>query len=171
MLGAGMISGRAGAQSLPLDTAYLAAKAAIDACVADGYPKSAAVVADLTGVEEVVLRAPGAPEPTVESARRKAYTVAKTGMSSYAFGKSKGFVDHPPNPPAAVGGARPAPAAGFNPFAGLPVYDNDPQLIPWGGGVPIKLRGVLAGSVALSGAPGPLKDESCALAGAAEVSN
>ena len=78
-------------------------------------------------------------------------------MSSAAFGKSKGFVDKPP-------------LSRTNPMAGLPVYDGDAQLIPWGGGVTIMQAGKLVGAVGLSGARGPQKDEDCAAAGAKAVS-
>jgi len=164
--------------ALSLELALKAARAALQSCTANGYPNAAVAVTDVTGLVVVVLRAPAAPEPTIESARRKAYTSAKKGMSTAQFAQSKGWVD--PNPPPRPGSAPPTAAAvggnsaaagAANPFFGLPVFENDPSLVPWGGGLPLKSGTKLIGGIGLSGAAGGQKDEDCSKAGADALSS
>lgn len=154
--------------TLSLDDAYGLAKSALEQCRVNGYPNSAVAVTDKAGVVVVLLREPGAPEPTAESARRKAYTSAKTGMSTAEFAKSKNWVDTNPPPRPQSSGAPPAapPGAGANPFANLPVFDNDPNLVPWGGGLTLKSGSAVVGGIGLSGAAGGQKDEDCVKAAA-----
>lgn len=160
--------------ALSLDLAYQAANATLASCIANGFPNATVAVADINGVLLVVLRSPAAPEPTIESARRKAYTSAKTGMSTAEFAKSKGWTDPNPLPSAATAPAfrdavPPANAGAQNPFANLPVFDNDPALVPWGGGLTIKANGKIVGGIGLSGAPGGQKDEDCVSEGLAKI--
>jgi len=165
---------KAGPLSLPL--AYKAASAALEACQGIGYPNATAVVVDTGGHTLLVLRSPTAVDPTVEAARRKAYTAVKTGMSSADFGKSKGWApparrpangasppDEPPLPPGAVR----APTA----TPGVPsiIYDGDPNLVPMGGGVLITSHSKSVGGIGLSGAMGPVLDEQCSSAGAQAI--
>lgn len=176
---------------LPLSLAYAAANAALNACKAIGYPNATAVIVDTGGHTLVVWRSPTAVDPTIEAARRKAYTAARTGMSSADFGRSKGWPvpSRPPasaaaNAPADGGGsgtaATPAPDQGPLPpgatrattvTPGVPpiIYDGDPNLVPMGGGLPLMSAGRIVGGIGLSGAMGPALDEKCSRAGAEAV--
>jgi len=132
-----------------------AAQSAVRACKANGYNVTATVLdSDLS--TRVVLRGDGAPDTTVEIARRKAYTVIKTGMSSGDFGKT---VPAPPIRATPQAGSRQLPDA----------INGDPNLITWAGGVPIKLGGKIVGSISVSGAAGGDKDEACANVGLAKI--
>ena len=158
--------------ALSLDAAYQAAVTALASCKAKGFPNATVAVADAEGGLLVLLRSPNAPAPTVESARRKAYTAAKTGMSTAEFAKSKGWTD--PNPPPSAntraGTGMPPPNANqVNPFSNLPVFDNDPMLVPWGGGSTIKVNDKVVGGIGLSGAAGGQKDEDCVTDGLAKI--
>jgi uncharacterized protein GlcG (DUF336 family) len=84
----------------------------------------------------------GAHATLTELARRKAYTVIKTGMSSGEFGASVG--------PQARGG---------------PPINGDPNLITFAGAVPIKAGTELVAALSVSGPNGAAADEACAKAG------
>lgn len=142
---------------LPLSELLQAARIAIDTCRSHGYAVTVSIM-DADFSMRLVLRADGAPDRTVEIARRKAYTVIKTGMSSGEFGKT--VPEAAVKPPAAPG-AGPAPLPG-------PV-NGDPNLITWAGGLPIRAHGVLVGAMSVSGAPGGEKDEACVRAGLATL--
>ncbi len=146
------------APELPLAVATEWAQAAIASCTASGYAVTATyLAADYTPV--VILRNDGAQGRTVDIARRKAYTVLKTGKTSGDYGAS---VALPAGTPA------PTPVAGALP--GLPPGANvDQNLIIWAGGLPVKLGGKVVGAVSISGAPGGDKDEACAQAGLAKI--
>jgi uncharacterized protein GlcG (DUF336 family) len=146
--------------ALPLASLLTAAQTALDTCKTNGYAVTVTVFdADLS--TRLVLRADGAPDRTVEVARRKAYTVVKTGMSSGEFGKT---VPKPANP---APNTNPSPSTGPPPLPG-PV-NGDPNLITWAGGLPIRVHGVLMGAMSASGAPGGEKDEACVTAGLARI--
>jgi uncharacterized protein GlcG (DUF336 family) len=155
MLTAGAFCARTATAEVPMATAIEAAQSAVEACRANGYNVTATVLdSDLS--TRVVLRGDGAPETTVEIARRKAYTVIKTGMSSGDFGKT---VPAPPTRASPQAGSRQLPDA----------VNGDPNLITWAGGVPIKLGSKIVGSISVSGAAGGDKDEACANAGLAKI--
>ena len=143
---------------LPLAVLLQAAQSTVAACERDGYRISVTVVdADLT--VRLVLRADGAHDDTVKFSFRKAYTAAKTGMSSEEFGKTV------PN------------SAGLDPKPGLgppadpgPVH-GDPNLITWPGGVPIVVGGKLVGAISAAGAPGGEKDQACVRVGLQRISS
>lgn len=167
---------------LSLELAQQAADAALQACKKIGYPNATSVVVDTGGHTLLVWRSPTAVDPTIEAARRKAYTAAKTGMTSAEFGKSKGWSvpTRPPanagNAPAGVGAPGEPPVENLPPGAvrsptatpGVPsiIYDGDPNLVPMGGGLPIMSHGKVVGGIGLSGAMGPVLDEQCSSAGA-----
>jgi len=139
--------------SLPIAVLADGAMAALAACKANGYNVTVTIM-DMDMTTRLVLRGDGARDRTLEIGRRKAYTVARTGMSSGEFGKS---VNAPAGPaPAAVPGAPP-------PLPG-PV-NGDPSLIAWPGGLPIMQGGKVVGAMSVSGAPGGDKDEACVKAG------
>lgn len=146
------------ADELPLAVATEWAQATIAACTASGYNVTAMYMnTELT--PKLVMRADGARAMTVEVARRKAYTVIKTGMSSGDFGASVA-------PPAGTQAPPPAPG---QPVAMPPGPNADPNMIVWAGGLPVKAGGKLVGAVSVSGAPGGDKDAACAEAGLAKI--
>jgi uncharacterized protein GlcG (DUF336 family) len=142
---------------IPLDAAVDAAQAAISACRANGYSATVTIL-DADYSTRIVLRDGAAGAPTVDIARRKAYTVLKTGMSSGDFGKTVPNAAPPVHP---APGAPPPPPPG-------PV-NGDPNLITWAGGLPIKQNGKIIGAMSASGAPGGDKDEACVKAGLARL--
>lgn len=144
------------AADVPMALAVEAAQSALAACKANGYNVTVTVM-DPDMAARVVLRGDGAPDMTVEIGRRKAYTVIKTGMSSREFGKTV------PAPPAAGGPPPPGPPKLPGPVNG------DPNLIPWTGGLPIKVGDKVIGSMSVSGAPGGDKDEACVSAGLTKI--
>jgi uncharacterized protein GlcG (DUF336 family) len=131
---------------LTADLAVEAAQAAIASCKAQGWNVSV-TVADRTGLPKLVLIGDGAGGVSREVTRRKAYTAAVLGISTGDFAK------------------RVATPGAFNPA----VYD--PQMAIGAGGVPIKVGNETIGAIAAAGAPGGDKDESCALAGLAKISD
>jgi uncharacterized protein GlcG (DUF336 family) len=150
----------AATNDLPMAVATEWAQAAIAACTANGYAVTALyMTTDLTS--KVVLRADGARNMTVDVARRKAYTVLKTGKTSGEFGAS-----------VALPAGTPAPAAVPGALPGLPPgKDVDQNLIIWEGGLPVNFGGKLAGALSVSGAPGGDKDAACVNAGLAKVAS
>ncbi len=142
------------AKPIPLDVALQAARTAVDTCMGNGY-KVTAMVADTNLIPVVVLRN-GAGAGTVDVARRKAYTVLHKNMSSLEYGKSINFTPPPPLPP----GSPPRPPQ---------VFEGDPDLTPFGGGVAVKVGGETVATMSVSGAPGGDKDNACAEAGAAKL--
>jgi uncharacterized protein GlcG (DUF336 family) len=145
------------AADVPIALAVEAAKTAIDTCKANGYQVTVTIM-DPDFSTRLVLRGDGAGDRTVEIARRKAYTVIKTGMSSGDFGKT--LPPSAPPPP-------PAPGAGPPPLPG-PI-NGDANLISWAGGLPVKAGGKVVGAMSVSGAPGGEKDEACVSAGLAKI--
>jgi uncharacterized protein GlcG (DUF336 family) len=143
-------------QRISLETALEGARAAVDTCKGNGYNVTAMVM-DANQIPIVVLRN-GAGPGTVDVARKKGYTVLKTGMSSLAFGKSINFTPPPPLPP----GSPPRPPL---------VVNGDPNLTPFGGGVALKAGNESIGALSVSGAPGGDKDDVCANAGAAKMTS
>jgi uncharacterized protein GlcG (DUF336 family) len=142
-------------KGIPLDLAMEAAKTAVDTCKANGY-NAVAVVLNSEAIPIITLQ-DGTRPNTMDGARRKAYTALKSHMTSMAFGKSIGFKStrlKPGDPPTQFG-----------------VIDGDPSLIPFGGGVPIKVGGQVVAAIAASGAPGPDKDEACAQAGLSKIAD
>jgi uncharacterized protein GlcG (DUF336 family) len=141
-------------QRISMDTALEGARAAVDTCKGNGYNVTAMVM-DANQIPIVVLRN-GAGPGTVEVARKKGYTVLKTGMSSLKFGESINFTPPPPLPP----GSPPRPPL---------VVNGDANLTPFGGGVALKAGTETVGALSVSGAPGGDKDNVCAEAGAGKM--
>jgi len=148
------------ADELPLSVAMEWAQAAIAACKDKGFNVTAAYMNREYGLK-LVVRADGANAITVEFARRKAYTVIKTGMSTAEFAASVGFTPDKKLPPPVPG----------QPFAVPPGDNPDPNLIVLAGGQPIKVDGKITGAVAVSGAFGPGVDDACVEAGLAKVAD
>ena len=129
-------------KQIPMDQALAAAQAAVETCAAK---KSAATVeiVDLNGLPKVLLSPDGARTNSFDYMRMKAYTVLKKGMSSAAYGKIAKLVP------------------------GQPI-EGDPQLIQYGGGLPIMKNGVMIGAISVSGPTGQIDDDACAVAGLAK---
>ncbi len=128
---------------LTADMALTIAKAAVDSCVAKGYPESAVVV-DRAGATIVAIRGDNAAPHTMENARRKAYTAMsfRTPTSEYA----KRFAEN---------------------NATVLQQVTLPNVIAIGGGLPIKFGNEVIGGVGASGSPGV--DEPCVQAGLDKV--
>jgi len=141
-------------RALPLDKAITVAQTALEQCKANGYNVTVMVM-DTDYSARLVLRSDAAAARTVEIARRKAYTVIKTGMSSGEFGKS---VPAPATPPA------PRPAGAMPPGV-----NGDDNLITFAGGKQIVVGGEVVGAISVSGAPGGDKDEACVDVGLAKL--
>ncbi len=126
---------------LPTGKALTAARAALDACAANGLAVSVAIVAR-QGATIVLLRADGAGPHTTGSATGKAFTAASLGRDSGAL----------------------ASAITSNPeLAGL--RDMDSRLVILGGGLPIRVGNSLVGGIGVGGAPSSSQDRQCAIAG------
>jgi uncharacterized protein GlcG (DUF336 family) len=151
------LAARSASADVPLAKAIAAAESAIAACKAQSYHVTV-VVLDSNLATRVVLRSDDAPDDTIEIARRKAYTVIKAGMSSGDFGKTVGA-------PLRVADS---PTAGPKGLSGGTV-SGDPNLTTWAGGLPIKLRNKIIGSISVSGAADGAMDEACAKAGLAKI--
>lgn len=150
------LAGRNATADVPLAKAMAAAESAIAACKAQSYHVTV-VVLDSNLTTRLILRSDDAPDNTIEIARRKAYTVIKVGMSSGDFGRTVVASLR-------VGGS---PTAGA---IGLPgAVNGDPNLTTWAGGLPIKLRNKIIGSISVSGAADGERDEACAKAGLAKI--
>jgi uncharacterized protein GlcG (DUF336 family) len=123
---------------------------AVAACAQKGYTVTAVVV-DLDGVRQAVLRGNGAPIHTLDNAFYKAYsaaslTLARKEDTTRAVRERMGK-----NPPSTV------------PQTPLP---NVTYAV---GGVAIKAGGTTIGGLGVSGAPGGQFDEECARAGLAKI--
>jgi uncharacterized protein GlcG (DUF336 family) len=141
-------------KTLPLDKAITVAQAALAQCKDNGYNVTVMIM-DQDYATRLVLRSDAAAARTVEIARRKAYTVIKTGMSSGEFGKTV---------PAPA-----TPAAPRAPGAMPPGVNGDDNLITFAGGKQIVVGGEVLGAISVSGAPGGDKDEACVDVGLAKL--
>jgi uncharacterized protein GlcG (DUF336 family) len=130
---------------LPAALAVEAAQAAVAACKAQGYTISVSIV-DRAGNPKLLLVGDGASALTRRLSRRKAYTAAVRRVSTGELAKQ-------------------VAAGGFNPT----LYDT--QLVTAVGGLPIKAGDETIGAIGVSGAPGGDKDEACANAGIAKISD
>lgn len=122
----------------------------VAACAQKGYTVTAVVV-DLDGVRQAVLRGNGAPIHTLDNAFYKAYsaaslTLARKEDTTRAVAERMGK-----NPPSTV------------PQTPLP---NVTYAV---GGVAIKAGGATIGGLGISGAPGGQFDEECARAALAKI--
>jgi uncharacterized protein GlcG (DUF336 family) len=133
-------------RSVSLQLARTIADAALAACAKDGLDVTAAVV-DRAGDLVLLLRSDKANPHNAELARRKAYTSRTFGITSLAFRNR---------------------TAGAGEFAGQRQLAD---VIPLGGGVPIRIGTELIGGLGLSGSPMQEADEKCALAGLAAAAD
>lgn len=126
-------------KNIPSNLAVQMASNAVQACAADKYNVSAAVV-DRAGVLRALVRADNAGPHTVESARAKAFTSASSRRATSQLAES----------------------AASNPASAQLV--NIPGFLALGGGVPIMAGDVMIGAIGVGGAPGANLDEACAVA-------
>jgi uncharacterized protein GlcG (DUF336 family) len=122
----------------------------VASCAARGYTVTAIVV-DLDGVRQAVLRGDRAPIHTLDNAYYKAYTVASLGLSRKEE-TTKAIADRlAKNPPSNV------------PQTQLP------NVTFAQGAIAIVAGGQTLGAVGVSGAPGGHLDEECARAAMAKI--
>lgn len=122
-------------RQMTLELALDVARAAVQACRAQGWQVSAVVV-DRTGVPQALLRDVLASRFTLQIAEEKANAVILSGISSAEFRRNREDI-------------RPE----MNQVDGILVLE---------GGLPIRAAGSLVGAVGVSGAPGGERDEACA---------
>jgi uncharacterized protein GlcG (DUF336 family) len=123
---------------------------AVASCASKGYTVTAVVV-DLDGVRQAVLRGNGAPIHTLDNAFYKAYSAASLTLSRKE------------DTTRAV-----AERMGKNPPTNVP-RTQLPNVTYAVGGVAIKAGGTIIGGLGVSGAPGGQFDEECARAGLAKI--
>ena len=123
-----------------------AAEAAIASCKGQGYNISVAIV-DRAGNLNLLIVGDGASALSRDLSRRKAYTSAMRRTTTADLAKQV------------------ATPGTFNPT----LYDT--QLVTAQGGAPIKVGNETIGAIGVSGAPGGDKDEACADAGVAKISD
>lgn len=129
---------------IPAALAMEAAEAVVAACAKQNYHETADVV-DADGVSIAVLRADGTGAHTLNSAHDKAYTAASFKTDTLALAQRAKGED------------------GIAPLAKLP------NVMFFGGGVPIKLGDELVGAIGAAGAPGGKLDDGCARAGLEKI--
>jgi uncharacterized protein GlcG (DUF336 family) len=131
---------------LPVALAIEAAQAAMATCKAQGYNVTV-TVADRTGQTQLLVVADNGNRLGPSLSRRKAYTSAVLRVSTGDFK------------------TRVARPGAFNPG----VFDQ--ELTTEQGGLPITVGTETIGAIGVSGAPGGDKDEACASAGLAKISD
>ena len=119
-------------------------------CARNGY-KVVAVVVDLDGVRQAVLRGDGAPIHSMDNAYYKAYTVASLGLSRKEE-TTKQIADRMAKAPPSTVPQTPLPNV---------TYAQ--------GAVAIVVNGETVGAIGVSGAPGGNFDEDCARAALGKI--
>jgi uncharacterized protein GlcG (DUF336 family) len=119
-------------------------------CAQKGYAVTAVVV-DLDGVRQAMLRGNGAPIHTLDNAFYKAYSAASLTLARKE-GSTKAVADRMANNPATTVPQTPLP--------------NVTYAV---GGVTIITGGTAIGAIGVSGAPGGQFDEECARAAIAKI--
>ena len=118
-----------------------AVMAAVAKCASQNYAETAVLV-DVDGVRQAVLRGDKAGSHTLDSAYDKAYTAASFKMDTNAlFERSK-------------------TVPGFS-----NLFTQLPHLMLFGGGIVIKAGDEVVGAIGAAGAPGADLDDACARAG------
>ena len=132
----------------PLDNELVGESVAI--CAQKGYTVTAVVV-DLDGVRQAMLRGNGAPIHTLDNAFFKAYSAASLTLARKED-STKAVADRMAKSPATTVPATPLP--------------NVTYAV---GGVTIMAGGTAIGAIGVSGAPGGQFDEECARAAIAKI--
>jgi uncharacterized protein GlcG (DUF336 family) len=125
---------------IPAALALEAVGEAVAACARQGYSETAVLV-DVDGVPQAVLRGDRAGAHTLDSANDKAYTAASFKSDTSAL----------------VERAKTAPIA--------PLLAKLPHLLLFSGGLVIKIDDEVVGAIGAGGAPGGDLDDACARAG------
>jgi uncharacterized protein GlcG (DUF336 family) len=125
---------------IPAGLALEAVSAAVAACAQQGYSETAVLV-DVDGVRQAVLRGDRAGAHTLDSAFDKAYTAASFKSDTSAL----------------VERSKTAPIA--------PLLAKLPNLLLFAGGLVIKVDDEVVGAIGAAGAPGGELDDACARAG------
>ena len=133
-------------KSLTPETAFVAAKAAMESCRKQGYQVAVAVV-DRAGLVQVLLRDRFAGAHTLDVAANKAWTAASFRTSTTVIAD----VTQPGRP---MSGLR-----------------SLPRLLAAGGGLVIEGGGTVFGAIGVSGAPDGDVDDACAQAGIKAISD
>jgi uncharacterized protein GlcG (DUF336 family) len=150
------VSGNAAAQGL-INTQRLSAPLAnelvgnaVASCAQQGY-KVTAVVVDLDGVRQAMLRGDGAPIHTVDFAFNKAYSAASLTLTRKEDSTKAVAERMSKNPPSNLPSTPP------------------PHITYVPGGVTIMAGGTPIGAIGVSGAPGGNLDDACARAALAKI--
>lgn len=149
--------GSAGAQVqksgnfLNLALAMEAAAESARVCAAQGWPVSVTIV-DSAGNVKLQAKGDYSTIHTRESSFRKAYTVVTLGPI-FGFETTGQFVERLKNNPSA------------------PALVSLSNILPLAGAVAISASGEIVAAIGVGGAPGGEKDEACALAGLAKISD
>jgi uncharacterized protein GlcG (DUF336 family) len=133
-------------RNISIQVARVIADASIAACRADGYEVTVAIV-DRAGDLKLLLKADAANPHNADLARRKAYTARTFGVSTFEFRNRTAGTSE-------LGGQR-----------------ELAEVVPLGGGLPIRAGNELVGGLGLSGAPTQEADDKCATAGMAAAAN
>ncbi|MYM61220.1 heme-binding protein [Vibrio sp. OCN044] len=115
--------------------AFSLVKEAVHKCELDGYKVTATVV-DLSGNVLAQLRSDGAGVHTLESSRKKAFTVASMKQPSGNLIADKPILQ--------------------------PLQNMNDNLLFLAGGVPIQVNNAIVGAIGVGGAPGGHLDTACA---------
>ncbi len=156
-MGAGAVVGPANAQVqktgnfLSLTLAMEAAAESARVCASQGWPVSVSIV-DAAGTVKLQARGDHSTIHTKDSSFRKAYTVVTLGPV-FGFETTSQFVERLKNNPSA------------------PALVSLPNILPLAGGVAIRVRDEIVAAIGVGGAPGGEKDEACAAAGLAKISD
>ena len=124
----------------------------VAACAQKGY-RVVAIVVDLDGVRQALLRGDGAPIHSMDNAYYKAYSAA-----SLTLGRKEGSTREV------------ASRIAKNPQSGVP-FTPLPNVTYGVGGVAIRAGGNIIGGLGVSGAPGGQFDEECANAALAKIAD
>ena len=131
-------------KNISAEAAFRVAQAAITACKAQAFDVSV-VILDREGNVRLGVRADSAAPHNYENAQRKAYTALTFRRPSAEWAR---ILKTQPE---------------------LEGQKSLSQVIPLGGGLPIKFGAETIGSIGVSGSPGQTIDEGCASAGLAAI--
>jgi uncharacterized protein GlcG (DUF336 family) len=136
---------------LNLSLAMEAAAESARVCAGQGWPVSVTIV-DAAGNVKLQAKGDYSTIHTKESSFRKAYTVVTLGPV-FGFETTSQFVERLKNNPSA------------------PALVSLSNVLPLAGAVAVSVRGEIVAAIGVGGAPGGEKDEACAAAGLAKISD
>jgi uncharacterized protein GlcG (DUF336 family) len=136
---------------LNLSLAMEAAAESARVCASQGWPVSVSIV-DAAGNLKLQAKGDYSTIHTRESSFRKAYTVVTLGPI-FGFETTSQFVERLKNNPSA------------------PALVSLSNILPLAGAVAVSIRGEIVAAIGVGGAPGGEKDEACAAAGLAKISD